>query len=42
MLALILTVAAVISVSAFCSLFEAVLYSVPTSHPRACGLRLGA
>ncbi len=32
MTALFLTVAAVIAVSAMCSLFEAVLYSVPASH----------
>ncbi len=35
MTALVLTVAAVISVSALCSLFEAVLYSVPASHVEA-------
>ncbi len=32
MTALVITVAAVITISAMCSLFEAVLYSVPASH----------
>ncbi len=35
MLALAVTVAIVITISALCSLFEAVLYSVPTSHIEA-------
>ncbi len=35
MLALTITVATVITISALCSLFEAVLYSVPTSHIEA-------
>ena len=32
MTALVITVAAVVTISAMCSLFEAVLYSVPASH----------